>query len=529
METFHINNSIFANSIMKNLVSALILVLFFGCSNQAPKQVIDLSELTIGDIHKAYKNGSYSSEELVSAYLDRIAAFDDQLNSISIVNPEALTIAKALDKEYKETKTLRPLHGIPIIVKDNINTVGMPTSAGALALAEFMPDENAFIIQNLINAGAIILAKSNMAEWAFSPMHTESSTIGITRNPYNLDYVPAGSSGGTAASVAANFALLGLGTDTGNSIRGPSSHCSLVGFRTTLGLISRSGIVPLFLRNDVVGPMGRTVEDATRVMEVMAGFDPTDSITAHAEDQIAPDYIQFLKKDGLVGARIGVLRVLCDENTDPEILAVFGKALLDLDELGAKIIDSVVIADFDILSENQWCGTFRKDVEAFLATYVKNDTIKTLEDVIRIGTHSEFAQRRLEAYSSMEGRWGKAQLACLDAYTDPARIAFREAIENMMDSLELDAIIYPTWTQKPAHIAYFEEEYGGDNSQSISPHTGQPAFTVPMGYVSEGLPVGLQFLGRMYAEPTLIKLCYAYEQGTQHRKPPVIITSVKRI
>jgi amidase len=503
-------------------LSLVLITVTLGCERPAEaEQSIDLAELTIKNIHQAYKDGTYSAERLTSAYISRITEMDGEINAITVINPEAIARAQELDLEYKETRILRPLHGIPIIVKDNINTQGLPTTAGALALKDFNPEQDAFIISKLTEAGAIIIAKSNMAEWAFSPMHSESSTHGMTHNPYNLDFVPAGSSGGTGASVAANFGTVGLGTDTGNSIRGPSSHCALVGFRTTLGLISRSGIVPLYLRNDVVGPMCRTVEDATRVMEVMVGYDPEDPLTKNSQGKAQTNYLQYLDKKGLQGKKIGVLRELSEHETDPEIKALFEQSIVDLQRLGAEIVDPIDIPDFSALRQDQWCGTFRKDVESYLATYVKNDTIKSLEDIMRIGTKSEFTKGRLVTFTNPKGRWGNAEAECGDAYHDSKRIAFREAIERVMDSLKIDAIIYPTWNNKPARIDLFEEEYAGDNSQIISPHTGQPAFTVPMGYISGNLPAGIQFLGRMYDEPTLIKLAYAYEQSTQHRKPPV--------
>ena len=232
-----------------HLLLCSLAISIFGCQSPEPSEPIDLTELTIEDIHQAYEKGVYNSQQLIQAYLDRIEQLDGKTNALTIINPKAISIAKELDEEYQRTKVLRPLHGIPLIVKDNINTKNLPTTGGALALKDFVPDEDAFIIQKLVEAGAIIIAKSNMAEWAFSPMHTESSTAGTTRNPYNLDYVPAGSSGGTASSMAANLAVIGLGTDTGNSIRGPSSHCALVGFRTTLGLVSRSAIIPLYGTN----------------------------------------------------------------------------------------------------------------------------------------------------------------------------------------------------------------------------------------------------------------------------------------
>lgn len=508
------------NKISIILAIALLVHCFGTC--QKAREKIDIKELTIGEIHTAYIKGSFNSAELVDAYRIAINENDGRINALSVINKNARVTALALDREYQNTKKLRPLHGIPIIVKDNINTIGLPTSAGSIALQGFIPETNAFIIDKLVEAGAIVLAKSNMAEWAFSAMHTESSTKGTTHNPYNLEYVPAGSSGGTAAAVAANLAVAGLGTDTGNSIRGPSSHNALVGFRTTLGLISREGIVPLFLRNDVVGPMCRTVEDATRMMEVMVGIDLKDSITLNARGRTSKNYTQYLIKDGLAGSRIGVLRELSEDSIDSEIKVLFEAALSDLGALGAEIIDPVVIPNFAILRKNQWCADFRTDVESFLRTYVKKDTLKTLEDIMRIGTTSAYAREQLLESTTATGRWGDSGTECQDAYNDAKRIAFREAIEEVMDSLGLDAIVYPSWNNKPARIAHFEEEYKGDNSQIIAPHTGQPAFTVPMGFTGDNLPAGLQFLGRMYDEPTLIKLTYSYEQGTKHRKPPIL-------
>ncbi|MCE2614219.1 amidase [Flavobacteriaceae bacterium D16] len=508
---------------MKRLFAAVLLSVLLGCADSTEQPVsIDLEELTIESIHRAYQNGEFNSQQLVQAYLDRIDKLNPSINAITYINENALEVAKKLDEEIGENYELKPLHGIPIIVKDNINVKGMPTTAGSIALLNYYPEEDAFIIEKLKEAGAIILAKSNMAEWAFSPMHTESATQGTTRNPYNLDYVPAGSSGGTAASIAANLGAVGLGTDTGNSIRGPSSHNSLAGFRTTLGLISRSGIVPLMLRNDVVGPMCRSVEDAVRVMEVMVGYDSTDLITNYSQGKTENNYRQYLIKNGLEGSRIGVLRQIMNDNTDPEISGLFDNALSELKVLGAEVVDPIEVPNFRELSEDQWCSTFKIDLETFLEQYVQSDSLQTIEDIIKIGTPSEFAERRLEGYASKTGRWGRAQTECLDAYQDARRIAFRKAIRAVMDSLELDAIVYPSWNNRPAGIDSFEEEYLGDNNQVISPHTGQPAFTVPMGFLSDNLPAGIQFLGRMYDEGTLIKLVYAYEQGTAHRKAPVV-------
>ena len=505
---------------MSKIFTILLSFLILSCStSKKENSTINIDELTISQIHESYQKGNYTAVQLVNTYLKRIDSLDIKTNAISYINPNALAFAKKLDEEFKKTGKLRPLHGIPLLVKDNYNTKGMPTTAGALALKNFIPDSNSFVVQQLIDAGAIIIAKTNMAEWAFSAKHTESSTHGTTRNPYHLDYVPAGSSGGTGAGIAANFGAIGLGTDTGNSIRGPSSHNALVGFRTTLGLVSRSGIIPLYMRNDVAGPMCRTVEDATRVLETIAGYDTQDILTKYGKGKTENDYQQYLKINGLQGSKIGVLRQLSDDNPDSEIKVLFEKSITDLQRLGATVVD-VSVPNFDSLKNNQWCANFKQDIEAYLAEYLKNDTIKTLDDIIRIGTKSDYAKGVLDYFSKNEGREKHTEIACEDPFTDTHRIAFRKAIEHQMDSLGLDAIIYPSWNNKPAHIANFEKEYLGDNNQVIAPHTGQPAFTVPMGFTSEGLPTGLQFLGRMFSEATLIRLSYSYEQGTKHRKMP---------
>lgn len=510
---------------MKNVIGKsiwLVLAIWItSCTSPRPPAPT-LDELTIEGIHAAFREGSLSAEALTQYYLDRIANLDQStgINSIVLVNPLALEAARDLDEEFKQTGQLRALHGIPVIVKDNYLTRGLQTTAGSIALKGFLPQENATQVQQLLDAGAIVLAKSNMAEWAFSPMHTESSIAGTTRNPYNTQYVPAGSSGGTAAAVAANFGAVGLGTDTGNSIRGPSSHNALVGFRTTLGLTSRHGIAPLYLRNDVGGPMCRTVADATRILQVIAGVDPRDSLTRYAEGRIPDNYLEFLQKEGLQGARIGVLRQLSDKNPDAEISALFEQALQDMIAQGAVVVDPFVVPGLDSLRADQWCADFGSDIAAFLTTFVGRDDLQSLEDILAVGGTSPFVTGRLERFVGRSGRWEQAEIPCGDPYTDPLRMAYREAIEQVMDALEVDALVYPSWNHPPARIDAFEEGYKGDNSQLIAPHTGQPAFTVPMGFTAEGLPAGLQFLGRAFDEPVLIRLVYAYEQATLHRRPP---------
>jgi amidase len=499
----------------------VFVILFSSCNMDTSEPDIQLDELTIADIHQAYQNGDYTAEQLTQAYIDRINEFDldSTTNAIVLINPQALEDARRLDEEFKNTGALKPLHGIPVIVKDNYNTKDLQTTAGSAALAGFEPSTDAYQVKKLREAGAIILAKSNMAEWAFSPRVTISSLAGETRNPYNLNHTTAGSSGGTGAAVAANFGAVGLGTDTGNSIRGPSSHNALVGFRSTLGLTSREGIAPLYLRNDVGGPMCRTVEDATRILQLIAGYDPNDPVTSHAQGKVAENYLNYLDEDGLQGARIGVLRTLSEDNPHPEVKSLFEQAISDLSDLGATIIDPLDIPGFDELRQDQWCSMFQHDVNAYLASLGPDVPVKNLSEVIESGKYADYIESRLNYHLENGVKPGEGEKPCLDPFEDPRRIAYRKAIEKTMDSLQLDAIIYPSWNHPPAKIGD-QSGYKGDNSQVIAPHTGQPAFTVPMGYTTGNLPAGLQFLGRIFDEPTLIKLTYAYEQGTQHRKPP---------
>lgn len=508
----------------------LFLILTEGCV-QPPRNAkpFDVEETTIAAIHRAFIAKTCTCEQLVSTYLQRIQTYDQPtgLNAIILTNPKALEAARQLDAEYKKTGTLRKLHCIPLIVKDNYNTKGLQTTAGSLALKGFEPTTDAYQVRMLKAAGAIVLAKSNMAEWAFSPMVTISSIAGETRNPYNLDHVPAGSSGGTAAAVAANFGAVGLGTDTGNSIRGPSSHSALVGFRSTMGLTSREGIAPLYLRNDVGGPMARSVEDATRLLEVIAGYDPADPLTRHSEGKIPASYLPFLDENGLKGARIGVLRTLSDKDPDPQVKALFEQSLADLKRLGAVLVDPFEVSEFDSLRQNQWCSVFQHDINAHLASLGPNLPVRNLAEVVASGKYAPYIADNLKYQLENKAAYDPESATCGDAYHDTRRIAFREAIVAAMDQYRVDAVVYPSWNNPPAKVGDFKG-YKGDNSQIIAPHTGMPAFTVPMGYTYDNLPAGLQFLGRMYGESTLIKLTYSYEQGTKHRKAPERFSDKKK-
>ena len=486
----------------------------------APATPFDLQEASIGTVHAALRSGELSCRALVDQYLTRISALDQpmRLNAIVTINPDATLDADHLDGDYARTGSLQPLHCVPVIVKDNYETRGLQTTAGSLALKGWLPDTDADMVARLRAAGAIVLAKSNMAEWAFSPYLTESSIAGITRNPYDLERVPAGSSGGTAAAIAANLGLVGLGTDTGNSIRGPSSHNALVGLRPTLGLTSRHGIVPLFVDNDVGGPMTRTVADAAAVLNVVAGADTGDPLTARSAGHIPPDYGRFLDRDGLKGVRIGVFRRYVDAPTgDPEIHALTERALDDLRRAGAEIVDPFDVEDFEALTQNLWCGDFESDLNRYLAGHPKAP-VHTLAEVHRLGLYLPHIDSELTAALAPPAA-DERRSPCTDVWSDEPKVAFREALTAAMTSAHIDVIVYPTWSNPPRRVGDLDSP-PGDNSQILSPQTGWPAITVPMGYTHTVLPAGLTFLGPAYSEGLLLRYAYAYEQATHHRKPP---------
>ena len=491
-----------------------LAVLITGCSSQAPSRgAFDIIEATVTDVHSAFTDGSLTSQALVQIYLDRIEAYDDSINAFIMLNPHALAEAAALDAEYAKTGVLRPLHGIPVVVKDNYDTADMQTTGGSAALEGLVPPDDAWQVARLKEAGVVILGKTNMAEWAFSPYVTISSIDGTTHNPYDLSRVPAGSSGGTAAAVAANLGMFGLGTDTGNSIRGPSGHNALVGIRSTMGLTSRDGIIPLYLRNDIGGPMARTVEDAVRVLDVIAGYDPADPITERSEGHIPDSYMDSLDPDGLEGARIGVFRwYMRPDSTHPDILARMEEAVSDLRAAGAEIIDPFEIPDLKF-EESIWCEVFKHDVEAYFASRGPDFPYKTLDDIIATGKYSDYIEDGLKSAAA----W--TEPPCPDLYTHPPNIEFRNMVLGAMDEHGLDAFVYPTWSF-PARLIGDMDSAAGDNSQFMAPQTGLPAIQVPIGFTTEGLPVGMTFIGRLFAEPTLIRLSYAYEQATRRRRPP---------
>ncbi|HKI77351.1 MAG TPA: amidase family protein, partial [Ignavibacteriaceae bacterium] len=368
------------------LAITIISLNFLGFAQNSEN--FNVLETTISEVHDAYRSGTLTAHQLVQIYFDRIAKYDQstRLNSIVVLNKRALIEADSLDALFKKTGKLLPLQGIPILVKDNFDTYNMQTAGGSLAMKGSIPPDDASQVRKLREAGAIILGKTNMAEWAFSNVVTVSSIAGITRNPYDLTRVPAGSSGGTGASVSANFAVLGMGSDTGNSIRGPASHCGLVGIRSTMGLTSRDGIIPLYSRNDIAGPLARTVEDAVKVLQVIAGYDPADPITKLSEGKVPENYTQFLVKDGLKGARIAVFTKYLEEPTiDPQIKNKFQQAVEDLEKQGAVIVEPFYIPDYDALIEEIWKETFQYDLNNYLASLGDKAPYKTLKEIYDSG------------------------------------------------------------------------------------------------------------------------------------------------
>jgi len=492
----------------------------------------EVTGATIAGTQAAIREGRTTCHAIVESYLARIKAYDQtplgpdhqRLNSIVLINPDALAEADACDRNFAATHTLPPLGGIAVLIKDNYDTAGLQTTGGSLALKGFVPEHDATMVAKLRAAGAIILAKTNMAEWAFSPYLTASSTAGITRNPYDLTRVPAGSSGGTAAAVAASLGEAGLGTDTGNSIRGPSSHNGLVGIRPTIGLTSRSGIIPLFAHNDVGGPMARSVADVAALLTVLAGPDPSDPVMSVAATQYphpaATDYTKSLDHHGLKGAHIGVFRQYFDtDKTDPEVKAVTEQALKTLQQEGATLVDPFTIPDFDALTKDIWCGDFEADLNTYLAAH-PNAPYHDLKSIVASGLYLPYIEEEIKG-SINPPQKDDRRTPCPNVYQDPPKIAFRNALLAAMARDRLDAIVYPTWSNAPRKVGDTTSP-AGDNSQVLSPQTGFPAITIPMGFTHSNLPAGLTILAPAFHEGQLIRYAYDFEQTTHARQNPPI-------
>lgn len=500
-------------------------------STQPQPSELRIVEATIADIQSAMKAGNVTCRQVVEGYLARINRYDKPtgLNAITEVNTAAVDRADEIDAALAAGQALGPLFCAPLLIKDNFDTFDMRTSGGSVVLKNSIPPDDAFMVRKLREADAIVLAKTNMAEWAFSPRQTVSSSYGTTANAYDLSRTPAGSSGGTASGVAASLGVAGMGTDTGNSIRGPSSHLALFGIRSTIGLTSRDGVIPLSFDRDIAGPMTRTVEDGARLFNVIAGYDPADPYTELGKGRREADYTAFLDADGLKGARFGVLRALVDtDDADPQVTALFEQALKDLVAAGAELVDPLIVDAFDQhLAAERFCPRFRWDMQQYLVSLGPAAPLTDVMTVYETGQYSPYIKGGLEFFGGRP--FGENPLEanppCPDFADHSLRQAYLADVVKAMEAFAVDAILYPSWTNPPAPLATANEDYKGDNSQLVAPDTGLPAVTVPMGFTYGGWPAGLQILGRPYSEGMLIKFAYAYEQATNHRRPPPLFAN----
>ncbi len=501
------------------LMFGTVMLVANGAGAQSSVKPFQLDEATISDVHAAYKSGALTSVELVQAYLDRIRAYDQagpKLNVVIFLNPRALEEAAALDEQFRKTEFVGPLHGIPVLLKDNINTKDMPTTGGSLSLAGYTPATDAAITQKLRSAGAIILAKVNLHEFAIWG-ETISSIQGQTLNPYDLSRTPGGSSGGTGAGVAANFAIAGIGTDTVNSIRSPASANSIVGIRPTLGLVSRAGIIPYSFTQDAAGPLARSVTDATKMLNVLVGYDPNDPTTAWSVGNTEADYTIFLKANGVQGKRIGVLRSFFGTAAiNDEVNRIANQAVEDLKRAGATVVE-LNAPDLDsgkITSDiSVHLYEFKPAINGYLAS--GNTPAKSLEEVIASG---KFSPNIKDSITQAEG------LEMDDSYRLrlQKRAELRQRVMKIMADERLDAILFPHQQRLVVPIGEKQVERNG----ALGSVTGFPSIVIPGGFSSPtakarlGVPVGIEFLGRPWSEKLLIEIGYGYEQATKHRRAP---------
>lgn len=507
--------------------SALVflLALTVGASARSGREHRFLvEETTIAQVHAAFLANSLTCRELVEDYLARIAEYDQQgpsLNAIASINPEALDEADSLDRRFAKGGLTGPLHCVPMIVKDNIATAGWETNGGSLALRGFVPEQDATAITRLKAAGALILAKSNMADLALNALTTENRIHGRTKNVYAPDRVPAGSSGGTAVAIAANFGLVGLGTDTGNSVRGPASHAALVGIRPTMGLTSRSGMIPLDVGSDVIGPMARTVEDAAAVLDVLVGEDADDPSTEAIEALPSRPQMQVSLNNGLKGMRIGVLKQAYQGGpvkVDPQIEKVFQRALKDLRTLGAEIVESVDIGRVVMPAGAERCRGFAYDLDQYLARQGDRVPVHSLDEIIASGKYDPSIENDLLALQAGHHD-GPDSDAC--RLSEDYRAAVAETLTATMAKYGLVALVYPTWSRLPQFTFNIVPEESGQTLR-FATASGFPAMTVPMGMTEDVLPVGLSLMAGAWHDARLIGIASAYEQATRHRRPPVL-------
>lgn len=502
--------------------------LLFHSKVESKETEFQLMETTIDDIHAAFKSGKLTSRRLAEMYLARIEAYDKKgpaLNSIIAINPTALREADALDAQFKKSGPVGPLHGIPILLKDQADVKGMATTLGSLVLKDHMASKDAFVIAKLKKAGAIILAKTTLAEFAGGD--TFGSLFGETKNPYDLLRTPGGSSGGSGAALAANFGAVALGQEGYSSIRRPSSWNALVGMRPTAGLVSRGGVYSGWpAKNGSLGPMTRTVKDMAVLLDSMVGYDPGDPVTAMGVGQ-APrgSYTQFLKKDGLKGARLGILREPNGNLTEPDsedfkdVTKAFDKAVAELKQAGAEVVDPIVIPRLKELLAKRASGPGEgaAGMKEFLS-HSPDAKLKDMSDILNSPDYDKVFPARKQMLSG--GRGG----------TETAHYEYLKAREELMINLmtvmadhKLDAIVHKSVEHSPTLITEgLKPPYPGMKG-ALHINTFLiyvSSVTAPAGFTDKKLPVGITFLGRPYSEPTVLKLAYAYEQATHHRKPP---------
>lgn len=491
-------------------------------------QPFDIEEVTIHGIQSALQAGEITCRELVEAYLARIEAYDKkgpELNSIVTVNPKALEEADALDRSLEQTGDLTgPLHGIPVLVKDCIETENVPTTFGSIAFDGYQPKNDATVVKNLREAGAIILAKTTLPDFATS-WWAYSSMSGETKNPYDLDRDPGGSSAGTGAAIAANLGAVGLGTDCGGSIRLPASFDSVVGVRSTPGLVSRNGVGCLVFFQDTIGPMTRTVADAATVMDALVGYDPADSLTAAYSVARAPkSYTESLAADGLSDARIGLVTNTFGSDEDPlvpPVNRVVADAVEAIKEAGAEVIEVEIPNLLDhLVATSMYVDRTKHDINEFLAAR-PDAPVKTLQEVYE--TKQYHPRLDLLELCATEGPD--------DPDSDPeyfrhfaAREEFERTILNVMAHNEIDALVYPSVqvaspTREQLNTGRWTTLTFPTNTL-IASQSWLPAITVPGGFTEEGLPVGMEFVTKPYDEPTAFRFAYAFEQATKYRRPP---------
>jgi Asp-tRNA(Asn)/Glu-tRNA(Gln) amidotransferase A subunit family amidase len=515
----------------KTLLSAagLLGALIFTSTSAEAQAAFHLQEATIDQIRGELMAGRISCRDLIGHYLKRIDAYDHagpMLNALQTVNRRALDEADRLDAAYRASGPVGPLHCIPVLVKDQVETSDMPTTYGSVLFKQFTPSRDATVVKKLKAAGAIVIGKTNMGEFAAGYL---GSAFGIVRNPYDPARSPAGSSSGSGVGVAANFAVLAVAEDTGGSIRGPAAHGNAVGLRPTVPLVSRFGMMPATPTQDTLGPIARTVRDAAMMLDVIAGYDRNDPVTAYAEGYVPTTYTDSLKRDGLKNARLGVLRVPLDPKADPQsddyrkVRAVIDRALAAMQAQGAQIVDPIpvpeILKEVDKLYTDNVYET-EQAIDGYLAAH-PGAPVKTLRDILLTGKVVPSRTNRLIT------NIGKTT-------SDPGylnviqrREELREAVLKMMADLHLDAIVHATFDYPPGRIPpeplTIEDPAGvGDlgNNRRLAPLLAFPALSVPAGFTPEGLPVGIEFLGRQFSEEKLLMLGYAFEQATHHRRPP---------